>query len=180
MECSNIKMEMCWNLLKIIYKINMKTLVMVNTSPDFSLIEISETGTHKGCHRTSEGTPFEELEWAEAMIIPFTDLVVTNIKEAWRKDSNSPWILYTNGTGSGRYIGNQLITNKSIYCTTAGVFCTQAQAMVELKDEEGNSFDPKQYSTTEYNEGYTNFYDFWDSSVGVAIKSGIGVGMMAR
>ena len=158
----------------------MKTLVMVNTSPDFSLIEISETGTHKGCHRTSEGTPFEELEWAEAMIIPFTDSVVTNIKEAWRKDSNSSWILYTNGTVSGRYSGNQLKTTKDIYCTTAGVFCTKEEAMVELLDEEGNSFEPKQYSATEHNEGYTNYYDFWLNSVGVLIMDGIGVAMMAR
>jgi hypothetical protein len=158
----------------------MKTLVMVNTTPDLSFIEISETGTHKGCHRTSEDTPFEELEWAEAMIIPFTDLVVTNIKEAWRKDSNSPWILYTNGTGSGRYSGNQLRTTKDIYCTTSGVFCTKEEAMVELLDEEGNSFDPKQYSTTEYNEGYTNYYDFWLNSVGVQIMDGIGAAMMAR
>lgn len=158
----------------------MKTLVNVNTSADFSSIEISETGTKQGCHRTFEGTPFEELEWAEAMIIPFTKEVITSIKEAWRKNSSSPWILYTNGTGSGRYVNNQLVTNKSIYCTNAGVFCTQAEAMVELKDEQGNSFDPKQYSSTEYNEGYTNYYDYWDNSVGIAIKNGIGVAMMAR
>lgn len=158
----------------------MKTLVKVNTSDDFSFIEISETGTKQACHRTEEGTPFEELEWAESTIIPFTKEVITSIKEAWRKNSSSPWILYTNGTGSGRYAGNQLKTTKDIYCTTAGVFCTQAEAMVELKDEEGNSFDPKQYSTTEYNEGYTNYYDYWDNSVGVAIRNGIGVAMMAR
>ena len=158
----------------------MKTLVKVNTSADFSFIEISETGTKQACHRTEEGTPFEELEWAESTIIPYTNEVFTNIKEAWRKNSSSPWILYLNGTGSGRYVNNQLVTNKSIYCTNAGVFCTQSQAMVELKDEEGNSFEPKQYSTTEYNPGYTNYYDYWDASVGVSIKNGIGISMMAR
>jgi hypothetical protein len=157
----------------------MKTLVKVNTTPDFSLIEISETGTHKGCHRIDENG-FEELDFAEAMIIPFTDKVVTNIKIAWRKNSSDTWKLYTNSTIPQRYTNNQLVTDRSIYCTTAGVFCTQADAMVELLDEEGNSFDPKQYSTTEYNEGYTNFYDYWNASVGVAIRNGIGVGMMAR
>lgn len=120
------------------------------------------------------------MEWAEAMIIPFTNEVITTIKEAWRKNSNSPWILYTNGTGTGRYKGNQLKTTKDIYCTTAGVFCTQAEAMVELKDEEGNSYNPNQYSTTEYNEGYTNYYDFWLNSIGVLIMDSIGVAMMAR
>jgi hypothetical protein len=158
----------------------MKTLVKVNTTEDFSFIEISETGTKQGCHRTFEGTPFEELDFAESMIIPFTNEVITSIKEAWRKDANSPWILYANGTGSGRYPSKQLKTTKDIYCTNLGVFCTQAAAMVELKDEEGNSFEPKQYSTTEYNEGYTNYYDFWDNTVGVAIKAGIGAAMMSR
>jgi hypothetical protein len=158
----------------------MKTLVKVNTNSDFSLIEISETGTHQGCHRTDEGTTFEELDFADAMIIPFSDKVLTNIKIAWRKDSLSPWILYTNATMPQRYTNNQLVTDRSIYCTTAGVFCTKEEAMVELKDEEGSSFEPKHYSTTEYNEGYTNFYDYWDTSVGLAIKAGIGVGMMAR
>jgi hypothetical protein len=158
----------------------MKTLVNVNTSADFSLIEISETGTKQGCHRTFEGTPFEELEFADSTIIQYTDNVITNIVEAWRKDSSSPWILYTNGTGPKRYKNKQLLTNRSIYCTNAGVFCTKADAMIELKDEDGNSFDPKQYSETEYNEGYTNYYDFWNNSVGVDIKEGIGVAMLAR
>ena len=157
----------------------MKTLVKVNTSPDFSLIEISETGTSQGCHRIDENG-FEELDFAEAMIIPFTDRVVTNIKIAWRKNSSDTWKLYTNSTIPQRYANNQLVTDRSIYCTIAGAFCTQSMAMVELKNEEGNSFDPKQYSTNEYNEGYTNYYDYWNNSVGVAIRNGIGVGMMAR
>jgi hypothetical protein len=158
----------------------MKTLVKVNVNEDFTTIEISETGTKQGCHRTFEGTTFEELDFADVMIIPFSDKVLTNIKIAWRKDSLSPWILYNNATMPVRYANNQLLTDRSIYCTTAGVFCTQSEAMVEIKDEEGNSFDPKQYSTSEYNEGYTNYYDFWDASVGIEIKANIGVGMMAR
>jgi hypothetical protein len=158
----------------------MKTLVKVNTNEDFSFIEISETGTKQGCHRTFDGTPFEELDFAEAMIIPFTEKVVTNVKIAWRKDSSDTWKIYRNGEIPNRYSGNQLTTDKSIYCTNLGVFCTQAAAMVELKDEEDNSFDPKQYSTTEYNEGYTNYYDHWDSTVGAAIKQAIGAGMMSR
>ena len=158
----------------------MKTLVKVNTTDDFSFIEISETGTKQGCHRTFEGTPFEELDFAEAMIIPFTEKVVTNVKIAWRKDENDTWKLYRNGEMPNRYTGNQLITDRIIKCTNGGVFCSIAEAMVELLDEEGNSFDPKQYSTNEYNEGYTNFYDYWDNTVGAAIKQAIGVGMMAR
>lgn len=158
----------------------MKTLVKVNVNEDFTIIEISETGTKQGCLRTFENTTFEELDFADVMIIPFSDKVLTNIKIAWRKDSLSPWILYTNATIPTRYANNQLITNKSIYCTNAGVFCTQEDAMVELKDEQGNSFEPKQYSSTEYNPGYTNYYDYWDASVGVEIKANIGVGMMAR
>ena len=158
----------------------MKTLVKVNANADFSFIEISETGTHQGCHRTEEGTTFEELDFADTMIIPFSNKVVTTVKIAWRKNNTSPWILYTNATMPQRYTNNQLVTDRSIYCTTSGVFCTQEEAMVELLDEQGNSYDPKQYSTTEYNEGYTNFYDYWDNSVGVSIKAGIGVGMMAR
>jgi hypothetical protein len=158
----------------------MKTLVKVNTNSDFSLIEISETGTHQGCHRTDEGTTFEELDFADTMIIPFSDKVLTNIRIAWRKNSSDTWKLYTNATMPQRYTNNQLVTDRSIYCTTSGVFCTKEDAMAELLDEEGNSFDPIQYSTTEYNEGYTNYYDFWLTSVGVAIKAGIGVGMMAR
>ena len=157
----------------------MKTLVKVNTTPDFISIEISETGTTQGCHRIDENG-FEELDFAEAMIIPFTDRVVTNIKIAWRKNSSDTWKLYTNSTIPPRYVNNQLVTDRSIYCTTSGVFCTQAMAMVELKDEEGNSFDPVQYSTTDYNEGYTNYYDFWMVQVGEDIKAGIGVAMMAR
>jgi hypothetical protein len=158
----------------------MKTLVNVHANKDFTTIEISETGTKQGCHRTFEGTTFEELDFADAMIIDFIDRVETNIKIAWRKDSLSPWILYNNATMPVRYANNQLLTDRSIYCTNAGVFCTKEEAMVELLDEEGNSFEPKQYSATEYNEDYTNFYDYWDSSVGVDIKAGIGVGMMAR
>lgn len=157
----------------------MKTLVMVNTNLDFSFIEISETGTKQGCHRIDEDG-FEELDFAETMVIPFTDKVMTKIRIAWRKNNTDTWKMYTNATMPQRYTNNQLVTDRSIYCTTAGVFCTKEEAMVELKDEEGSSFEPKQYSTTEYNEGYTNFYDYWDTSVGLAIKAGIGVGMMAR
>ena len=157
----------------------MKTLVKVNTSEDFKTIEISETGTKQGCHRVDENG-FEELDFAEAMIIPFTNKVVTNVKIAWRKNGTDTWKLYSSADVPTRYTNNQLVTDRSIYCTNAGVFCTEAEAMVEVKDEEGNSFDPKQYSTTEYNEGYTNYYDYWDSTVGVAIKAGIGVGMMSR
>ena len=157
----------------------MKTLVKVNTNADFSLIDISESGTKQGCHRI-DADGFEELDFAETMAIPFTDMVVTKIRIAWRKNSSDTWKMYTNATMPQRYTNNQLVTDRSIYCTTSGVFCTKEDAMVELLDEEGNSFDPTQYSTTEYNEGYTNFYDYWDSSVGVAIKEGIGVGMMTR
>jgi len=34
----------------------MKTLVKVNVNEDFTIIEISETGTKQGCLRTFEGT----------------------------------------------------------------------------------------------------------------------------
>ena len=156
----------------------MKTLVKVNTSEDFRTIEISETGTKQGCHRIDE-SGFEELDFAEAMIIPFTNRVVTAIKIAWRKNSSDTWKLYSGADQPTRYANSQLVTDRSIYCTTEGVFCTQAEAMVELLNEE-ESFNPKQYSTTEYNEGFTNFYDYWDSTVGVAIKAGIGVGMISR
>jgi hypothetical protein len=157
----------------------MKTLVKVTANEDLSFIEISETGTKQGCHRI-DADGFEELDFAETMVIPFNDKVVTKIRIAWRKNSTDTWKLYTNATMPQRYTNNLLVTDRSIYCTTEGVFCTKEEAMVELLDEEGNGFDPIQYSTTEYNEGYTNFYDYWDISVGVAIKAGIGVGMMAR
>ena len=88
----------------------MKTLVKVNTNADFSLIDISESGTKQGCHRI-DADGFEELDFAETMAIPFTDKVVTKIRIAWRKNSSDTWKMYTNATMPQRYANNQLVTD---------------------------------------------------------------------
>ena len=158
-----------------------KKLISVNINEDLTGLELKDDGlgTKVACLRTAE-SGFQEVDVAMYMIIPFTDKVSTMINIFWRRDESSDWRMYPPSEQPSRYFQNQLVTDRGIYCTTAGVFCTQAMAMVELLDEEGNSFDPIRYSTTEYNEGYTNFYDYWSDSVGVAIRNGIGVGMMAR
>lgn len=171
-----------------------KTLVTIDCNEDFSSIEINENslGLKVGCLRTDGD--YQELDIADYTIIPFTDKVVTAIKIAWRKNNQNPWRLYTQTDQPARYKNNQLVTDRTILCTSTGSFIynaalvTKEVAMKELLDEENSSFEPKQYSETDYNEGFTNYYDYWMESVGKGnipvmvggLKGAIGLGMMAR
>ena len=172
-----------------------KKLISVNINEDFTGLELKndDSGIKVACIRTAE-SGFQELDVAMYMIIPFTDKVSTMINIFWRRDESSEWRMYPPSEQPKRYFQNQLITDRSILCTSEGGFVynnaliTKPVAMKELLDENDESFNPKQYSETEYNEGFTNFYDFWMESVGkgnIAVMNGgirgaLGMGMMAR